>query len=87
MIYALCDIQMENDHPQVLEFASEEEAKADFRETVTRTRLRSNIVQRYLFKDADTARRANVSDEYEILIEESLAYKVLDFERGFGFNF
>lgn len=76
----------------VQEFEDEPAAQEAFRHYIRTVsdggQLRyDNIVQLYLFRTREEADAANQTTDDEVLIDETKAFRTLEWERGFGFNF
>lgn len=92
MIYALNaeGLSYEDEADGVLEYADEAAAEDAFREYVTLhrpSRRYASIWEMYLFHTREDAEAANPADEDSAIDEGGKAFRILDWENGFGFNF
>jgi hypothetical protein len=94
MIYGINEhaLSYGEDSDFVQEFKDQAAAQEAFRHYIRTVsdggQLRfESLVQLYLFRTYEDAEAANQSTEDEVLIDETKAFRTLEWERGFGFNF
>lgn len=90
MIYAVCGESLCGDEEGILEHADEAVAEQDFRAFIARRGGDAgftSIIQRPLFRTREEAEAAIHMDDDEVDVDDSKAFRILDWERGFGFNF
>jgi hypothetical protein len=71
----------------IVEHADEAEAMQAFRDAVRIHGGSTNIIGYPLFRSREDAQAAISDNGDEFDFDESMAFRTLDWERGFGFNF
>jgi hypothetical protein len=95
MIYGLNAhaLSYDNDGDAVEEFENEQAAEAvALRDYMMSARERGqlrfdNLIQLHLFRTREEAEAANQTDDDEVQIDETKAFRTLEWECGFGYNF